>query len=1005
MSIVSITVTVPVSGDGPIVDISALVGPKTVQLTGTFEGYYDLLVSHNGVNFTAAVAFDASGPEGLKQTIPGAFNYVRLHANAQSPSGVTCSVTGVSAVGENGFGTIATLAAGFSGLTPIIDTSAFITPTGSEADTNFICQGDFHGPIVVLGSADGVLFNPIGEFRVDRRPEGAPAIVALTPLVTEAKVRYVRLQVTAVLQGAVVVTMGGRVPATGGGVSGTPMDVYVVTLGGQVFKGLGDILLGSTLSVGTVVIGPGHTIDATGNSSLAVIGAQNILAANSFRSNVFGHNNLVQGQGSNSTVVGNANSVGNTAGGPLFVGGDNNSMVCQYGAVVGNDNSVGFGNNRIYVLGSFNTLNNFTGGSAVVGHTNQVLDQAANSMVFGSDNIIDQVANGPTLVAGKNNTMGSQRGVIVGHSCSTTLGLSTNFIIGYDNHITGGSTSHNILLGDTITTAGGDDNLLFGRNITALASVQSNVVMGSSLNLNASAFGNVVICPVGATTDLANSTNTITIGNGHVVGNSLDRVFSIGSANSVADTLVECVLVGSNLTATSATMIEIGGSLTVGSNTGSSIILGYNTSLGDNSTSCVLIHNGAIGVNSSQSISIRGTIGDNCETSIAMGGGSVGAAAGVGAVNNIAIGSATIADQSTNSIILGGVNGGSSSVGSNATEVCIVGKDCNVGGFGRYIQVMGSSITTTNDFGANFTRQVIVGTSMSVTNTNLGADRTSNIVAIGDSVTLRANVEGTGPTSTISMADVVAIGSALNVVATASVDSYSRLILIGSDLSSGLSDGTGKGTLNNILIGSQSTANDLCEFNILIGNAITLQPSGVRNVVIAPFGGTTIEGNRNVGIGVSPRIGSADDDVICIGSNVDPSTVSVADGCSGAVCLNGTIQSGSSASIAIGYLATVASAAEAVGIAIGEFSSATSQQCVIGCVDDANHGGSINDFIVQGTLQPGDVAIYTLRALASPAAGECGLVVTYNSAGTITNKTLKAAVSPPVGSLLTYVDP
>jgi formyl-CoA transferase len=63
------------------------------------------------------------------------------------------------------------------------------------------------------------------------------------------------------------------------------------------------------------------------------------------------------------------------------------------------------------------------------------------------------------------------------------------------------------------------------------------------------------------------------------------------------------------------------------------------------------------------------------------------------------------------------------------------------------------------------------------------------------------------------------------------------------------------------------------------------------------------------------------------------------------------------------------------------------------------------DFIVQGTLQPGDVAIYTLRALASPAAGECGLVVTYNSAGTITNKTLKAAVSPPVGSLLTYVDP
>ena len=174
MSIIPVNIPVPVSGDGPIVSIANLVGEKTVQLSGLFEGYYDLLATHNGVDFVAVASFDASGPEGIKQTVPGAFSAVRLRSNAQAITAVVCEVSGVSGVGENGFGTIASIGAGFSGLTPIVDTSIFITPSGSEVDTNFICRGDFTGAIVVLGSIDGLEFNPIGEFRVDRRPEGSP---------------------------------------------------------------------------------------------------------------------------------------------------------------------------------------------------------------------------------------------------------------------------------------------------------------------------------------------------------------------------------------------------------------------------------------------------------------------------------------------------------------------------------------------------------------------------------------------------------------------------------------------------------------------------------------------------------------------------------------------------------------------------------------------------------------------------------------------------------------
>ena len=42
---------VPVSGDGPVADISSLVGPKTVILTGTFVGVYTLFASHDGLTF------------------------------------------------------------------------------------------------------------------------------------------------------------------------------------------------------------------------------------------------------------------------------------------------------------------------------------------------------------------------------------------------------------------------------------------------------------------------------------------------------------------------------------------------------------------------------------------------------------------------------------------------------------------------------------------------------------------------------------------------------------------------------------------------------------------------------------------------------------------------------------------------------------------------------------------------------------------------------------------
>ena len=70
MSIISVPVTVPPSGDGPVASIADLVGAKTVTLTGLFEGAYVLLASHDDTTFdnTPMRRFGpASGPTTTKK--------------------------------------------------------------------------------------------------------------------------------------------------------------------------------------------------------------------------------------------------------------------------------------------------------------------------------------------------------------------------------------------------------------------------------------------------------------------------------------------------------------------------------------------------------------------------------------------------------------------------------------------------------------------------------------------------------------------------------------------------------------------------------------------------------------------------------------------------------------------------------------------------------------------------------------------------------------------------
>jgi hypothetical protein len=218
MAISIVNVVVPASGDGPIANISNLIGEKTVELSGHFVGRYILLGSHNGVNFVPVLIFDANGEESIKLTLKLALVSVRVRAAAAAPLGVTMNVSGVLSPGCNLFTTLGTLTPGMSGQQPPIDLNVLFPPTGVEQDINLLCVGGFDGLIVIRGSLDGIHFNPIDGFRSDDQPLasiGPAPTLEFSPLTTKDLIRYVQLDIQGTISAATVISLGGSNPPSG----------------------------------------------------------------------------------------------------------------------------------------------------------------------------------------------------------------------------------------------------------------------------------------------------------------------------------------------------------------------------------------------------------------------------------------------------------------------------------------------------------------------------------------------------------------------------------------------------------------------------------------------------------------------------------------------------------------------------------------------------------------------------------------------------------------------
>ena len=219
-----LNIPVPSSGDGVAVNVSALVGEKTVTLSGTFRGQYALLGSHDGNHFDPVLSFDAGGPEGIKLTFSGALKWVRLRSQAMDANGVAANISGLSIPGDNSFGIFPVLMPGASGPQAVSDLGL----VNYQADVNFLAQGGVRGSVVVEGSLDNQDFNPIGSFSAE--PTGSSLLGApsfeFSPLATGDRIRYVRLNVKGMILSPFIVTVGGSQTATGGGAGETLHDAY-----------------------------------------------------------------------------------------------------------------------------------------------------------------------------------------------------------------------------------------------------------------------------------------------------------------------------------------------------------------------------------------------------------------------------------------------------------------------------------------------------------------------------------------------------------------------------------------------------------------------------------------------------------------------------------------------------------------------------------------------------------------------------------------------------------
>jgi hypothetical protein len=604
MSTITQVIPVPQSGLGASVDVSSMVGPKTVFLTGRFKGAYVLYGSQDGTHFAPLFQFDAGGVEGIRQTFKGALARLAIKSLAVDAVGVTASVSGESVLGDNTFVVLGILSPGASGPQPSYDLGV----SNFQSDVSFLLAGGLEGKLVVEGSPDNVGWNPVGQFSVDPSGPGllGPSSPEFVPLETDDLVRYVRLNVLGRVVGGLVVTVGGSKGGGGGGASQTLAQTY------QVGATSADQTMVLVDVRGGPVVFDGSKVGFTGDLAVSVMTPSGVggafrrtggllLGPDSILIDTLSEPSSVAGS-SAGTCIGNACRIvgsSNTAVG-------RNVVVNTTSAPTDNYQSVGVG-----VSVNVQGINSQGVGSFLTVTGDQSCAHGSDGTLVGKNSVL--VAVGDSF---SHSTLYGSQCVVIGHSISVgEVGSPVDYAIACGSEasvvgiggvaigrsafagVGGESGASNVAVGDGaianndlrggygavsvgVSANGyGDGNVLVGAASSVFGT--SNVAIGQShvVGTAAADFDFNTVCGYQSAVWGGDS---VVIGREHTVGvdvdHTTDRVVVVGSAIEVATAAELSIAIGFDMTVAGT------GNIVIGSGAGSGALASSGIAVGEGAT-------------------------------------------------------------------------------------------------------------------------------------------------------------------------------------------------------------------------------------------------------------------------------------------------------------------------------------------------------------------------------------------------------------------------------------
>ncbi len=724
MSIISVSVPVPTSGDGPAVDIANLVGSKSIVLNGLFSGQYVLLAGHELGVLVPVLQFDAGGEASIAQTLPDAYQYVAVRAQINTrPEGstpVTMVVNAVEGDGQNFFATLASLVPGSFGPQPSLDTYALTSSTGVEAGINVICSGNFVGLIIIEGSEDNLNWNPIGQFSatpIGRTLFGQQRLLEFNPLATPNLVRYVRANVAATISAPMTLTFGGQIPASGSTPT-TSTDLAIVTTSatskGYYLQGglaTGAVLtdaLGNEVNFATFPI-------TTNPADVICLGSSNSLVPAGGPMAVVGTGLTAQGE--EVICIGSApGSSGGIAAGASAI----------FAVVVGGYNLIAYnGTSFNTLIGSFLTLDGEGAGSNVmIGQFltcgTSISDNGHNIMIGSGFSAADDTYGNVMLIAeanGEELLQGSQYNILIGGNglVSTSSNTENCILLGSVCQLNGSTA--NGYFPQQIYLVGTDVHLYTAIPFVSPPQYSNNVsqvvMIGSDVTITG-------CFPAVATPDY--SSHLVVVGDnitGGVAGtapsNGIGYCQIFGSNMTLGDACAHVLTAGDNISvyAGSQTVVAIGSSLSLAQGTGSYELFYRSTiCIGDTNTLTGPNMNGIVAIGSGHALSGEIT------NAIALGQGITiaGTATTVPAYCTLLGQNITMAGEDTAS------TGLAVAVGSNLVVGIVSG-----------VVAIGNAITIPGTLAVPAQSVIAIGFSIDLT-----GDYTAGGIAIGNSATIAA---------------------------------------------------------------------------------------------------------------------------------------------------------------------------------------------------------------------------------------------------------------------------